>query len=48
MSAFEMKGGVSGGTLSTVIVAMEEVPPDLRKSSNKNFAYSPGKKPLYL
>jgi len=40
-SAYKMKGGISGGTLATVIASIEEVPPHIRKAALRDYSLSP-------
>ena len=42
VTAFELWGGVSGGTLSSFITLLEQVPPEKRREANVDFALSPG------
>ena len=42
-SAWEMRGGVSGGTLHTSMAALEEVPRATLEASMKDYVLSPGK-----
>lgn len=41
-SAWKIKGGVSGGTLGTIIAALEDVQQAELEASTKDFALSPG------
>lgn len=41
-SAFKIRGGISGGTLSTMMVSLEEVPKSVLKRSMQDYALSPG------
>lgn len=42
MSAVEMKGGVAGGTLSTITTMMEEVPKNKLALARRQYSLSPG------
>ena len=37
-----MRGGISGGTLSTAMTVLEDVPEEKRRESKVDFALSPG------
>lgn len=43
-TAFKLKGGVSGGTLSTVMVMLDEVPRHLMAEASKDWALSAGER----
>jgi hypothetical protein len=40
-SAFSLRGGISGGTISTIITAFEAVPDDVRLDAHRPYATSP-------
>lgn len=41
-TALDVRGGVSGGTLNTIVTVVEEVPDEKRRESRIDFALSPG------
>jgi short subunit dehydrogenase-like uncharacterized protein len=41
-TAYKIKGGVSGGSVSTMLMHMDDVPKEKLISSNKDHALSPG------
>jgi short subunit dehydrogenase-like uncharacterized protein len=43
VSAIEVEGGISGGTMDSLYTFMSDVPSELRTSSIKAFAFSPSK-----
>lgn len=42
MTAHKVRGGISGGTLATVMSVLEDVPKDKAKASAKSYSTSPG------
>jgi short subunit dehydrogenase-like uncharacterized protein len=47
-SAWDIRGGISGGTLGTTIASWEEVPKAKLEASMKDYVLSPGESPLNL
>jgi short subunit dehydrogenase-like uncharacterized protein len=41
-TAYKVRTGISGGTLSTVVTMLEDVPRDKRRESRVDYALSPG------
>jgi short subunit dehydrogenase-like uncharacterized protein len=44
ISLYQLKGGVSGGTLASAISSIEEVPKSLTVEAMKDFSYRPRKR----